>query len=423
MSLLSENQTKDLNAAIISYLSLSGNVDPQLVDNLRDQLDCSAIDEFSGILERKWISVIRLQKRVMSLEEQVKQLESQIELTGIHSKSITDGSKWLPRSQRFRLQGHRGQVNSVAFHPQILQLASCSDDCTVKIWDYESGLIEQTLRGHSRSVIDIAYGSDPILLASCSSDLTIRLWDATTYNNIRTLRGHEHTVSSVRFLPDNKTLASASRDTTIKLWDVISGYCTRTIRAHSQWVKSISPSPDGSLLVSGGLDHLVTITTLSGETKAVLRGHSHVIEKVLFAPESSHAFLNKISGVAQANGSTGPVGSATGFVVSVSRDMTMKIWDIRGKLVATLVGHENWVRDLAFHPSGRYILSVADDKSIRCWDLAENPPKLVRTIPQAHDHFISSIKWAPNDYSQVDNPRIRCVVATGSVASDVKVWS
>lgn len=35
----------------------------------------------------------------------------------------------------------------------------------------------------------------------------------------------------------------------------------------------------------------------------------------------------------------------------------------------TFNSHENWVRSVIFHPSGKYILSSSDDKSIRVLDI------------------------------------------------------
>ena len=50
---------------------------------------------------------------------------------------------------------------------------------------------------------------------------------------------------------------------------------------------------------------------------------------------------------------------------------TIRIWDAStGLCLATLLGHDNWVRGLAFHPGGKYLLSVSDDKSLRIWDVA-----------------------------------------------------
>jgi WD40 repeat protein len=33
---------------------------------------------------------------------------------------------------------------------------------------------------------------------------------------------------------------------------------------------------------------------------------------------------------------------------------TIRLWDTRGNCIKTLVGHDNWVRSLVFHPGGKY---------------------------------------------------------------------
>jgi len=59
--------------------------------------------------------------------------------------------------------------------------------------------------------------------------------------------------------------------------------------------------------------------------------------------------------------------------------------------VVVLVGHDNWVRGLVFHPGGKYLLSASDDKTLRVWDLAN---KRCMKVLEAHSHFCTSLgKW------------------------------
>lgn len=58
------------------------------------------------------------------------------------------------------------------------------------------------------------------------------------------------------------------------------------------------------------------------------------------------------------------------FIATGSRDKKIRIFDVKsGRCVVILSGHDNWITDLYFHPNGRYLISTADDKSIRIWDL------------------------------------------------------
>jgi platelet-activating factor acetylhydrolase IB subunit alpha len=61
-----------------------------------------------------------------------------------------------------------------------------------------------------------------------------------------------------------------------------------------------------------------------------------------------------------------------------------------GELLHTFSGHDNWVRSLSLHSSGKYLYSCSDDKSIRIWDL--NFGKEKKKI-EAHDHFVSTVKF------------------------------
>lgn len=45
----------------------------------------------------------------------------------------------------------------VIFHPVFSLMVSSSEDATIKVWDFESGEYERTLKGHTDSVQDIAF--------------------------------------------------------------------------------------------------------------------------------------------------------------------------------------------------------------------------------------------------------------------------
>ncbi|CAG8905910.1 unnamed protein product [Penicillium egyptiacum] len=456
--LLTSRQAEELHKGIIAYLTSvnlhhsSAALREELGDSIR--VDDTTLKKYEGLLEKKWTSVVRLQKKIMDLEARCASLQSELDTatpTSLNRKN-QDPVSWLPRAPaRHDLESHRSPVSCLAFHPIFSSLASGSDDTTIKIWDWELGELERTIKGHTRAVLDVDYGGPRggTLLASCSSDLTIKLWDpADEYKNIRTLPGHDHSVSAVRFIPSGAAgspmsgnlLVSASRDLTLRIWDVTTGYCVKSMQGHGDWIRDVTPSPDGRFLFSGGDDRVARLWDISsGDTKSTFLGHEHYIECVAFAPPTSYPHFAALAGLKKPP----PASSPAEFVATGSRDKTIRLWDTRGNCIKTLVGHDNWVRSLVFHPGGKYLLSVSDDKTLRCWDLTQEC-KCVRTIV-AHGHFISSLRWAPplvkdaganegangtevasNGAKEDPNATkmsIRCVLATGSVDLKVRVFA
>jgi platelet-activating factor acetylhydrolase IB subunit alpha len=83
-------------------------------------------------------------------------------------------------------------------------------------------------------------------------------------------------------------------------------------------------------------------------------------------------------------------------------------------------------------------LSVADDKTLRCWDLSQGG-KLVKMLDGIHGRFVSCIRWAPAAVSEVlaengeqtngapkedaGKVKIRCAIATGSVDRNVRIFT
>ena len=87
-----------------------------------------------------------------------------------------DKDTLLPKlPAKFSLAGHRAVVNSIAFHPSYSLIASCSDDAAIKLWDFETGQFERTLKGHTGAINHIAFDPNGKSLATASSDLTIKV--------------------------------------------------------------------------------------------------------------------------------------------------------------------------------------------------------------------------------------------------------
>ena len=125
----------------------------------------------------------------------------------------------------------------------------------------------------------------------------------------------------------------------------------------------------------------------------------------------SYFFPLFVPNQAKKSGKPGP------FLLSGSRDKTIKMWDVSiGMCLMTLVrtiwsfllcahivvhgwqlfscvfvsqvGHDNWVRGILFHPGGKFIVTCADDKTLRIWDYKNK--RCMKTLC-AHEHFVTSL--------------------------------
>ncbi|WVQ82994.1 nuclear distribution protein PAC1 [Cryptococcus sp. DSM 104549] len=451
-SLLSERQKDELHKSMLSYLHSAGMQDAfEALKRETDNEEFTVDDpkaRWVGLLEKKWTSVIRLQKKIMDLESRNASLLAELASPTRATASTSSTAPFIPRAPaRHALSSHRAPITRVAFHPTWTVLASASEDASVKIWDWEGGEMERTVKGHTKAVMDVDFDAKGGMMVTCSSDLTIKLWDTSNeYTNVKTLHGHDHSVSSVRFTPDGEKLVSASRDKTIRVWEVASGYCVKTFTGHAEWVRGVIPSDDGRWLVSCSNDQTSRVWDFAtGETKMELRGHDHVVECAVFAPVAAYTAIRELASLGAPTAGDARAKAAGAFVATGSRDKTIKLWDAQsGQCLRTFVGHDNWIRALVFHPTGKYLLSASDDKTIKVWDLANG--RCVKTI-DAHGHFVTCMSWgrasvggssAPAEVpaggtangdaggkagTTKDEPRRINVLATGSVDQTVKIWT
>ena len=132
------------------------------------------------------------------------------------------------------LKGHRNSVSSVAFHPTAPLLATGSFDATVKLWqlpsEHSSATPERTLEatatleGHRGPVTSVTFHPTAQLLATGSNDNTTKLWLISSDNSsavcVATLEGHnDKSFHYVVFHPKEPLMATGSRFGPMILWD------------------------------------------------------------------------------------------------------------------------------------------------------------------------------------------------------------
>lgn len=93
--------------------------------------------------------------QIMDLEARNAQLLEELSTSRSQPSTSKAGADWLPRAPpKHTLTGHRSPITRVAFHPVFSSIATASEDSDIKIWDWETGEYERTLKGHTKAVQD-----------------------------------------------------------------------------------------------------------------------------------------------------------------------------------------------------------------------------------------------------------------------------
>jgi transducin (beta)-like 1 len=128
-------------------------------------------------------------------------------------------------------KGHTDEVNAVKWDPSGSLLASCSDDCTAKVWDVESDRTDPLydFQSHEQEIYTVKWSptgpgsknpSKKALLATASFDGSVRLWKIDDGSCYRVFSRHRDSVYSVAFSPSGDYLASGSLAGQLYIWKI-----------------------------------------------------------------------------------------------------------------------------------------------------------------------------------------------------------
>ena len=254
-------------------------------------------------------------------------------------------------SQTATFSGHTDVVTCLVFSPDGRSLVSGSRDKAVKLWDLQTGAVVKTFSGHTRWVYSVSISADCTTIASGSDDRSIRLWSIHTGKCYCTIN-QGGTAEHVKFPPTDSQHLFSVHNNKIWQWDINGHKAGPTYDG-----RSIDFSPDGTLFVVRNWESIAIQDSSSGVTVAKIHTTSGADpQNCCFSPDSKLVALGN-----------------TGFI---------PVWDVTSSdphLIETFHGFTSLAKPVFVSPS--FLISVAEDNSIKFWQIGSLSTDLAETDP------------------------------------------
>jgi WD40 repeat protein len=279
------------------------------------------------------------------------------------------------------LRGHADEVFTATFSGDGRRVLTSSADGTVRLWDAATGTSALTLKvcepgGNRRAGGMLSSDGKKVLTVVKPEDMEVGYWDQGSVQLHDAVTGDlsiripDRYVVDAMLSPDGNQIVTAGFDTAVHTWDALTGKVRFDLSGHEGRVANASFSTNGNWIVSGGWDGTARVWDAhTGRSLAVLRTTNDVLAAI-FNPDATR-------------------------ILTVHRNQTVRLWDwahVTGSSVAEFVGHERGIRDLAFSPDGKLLVTASADKTVRIWETVSGKCLYVLAT---HEDFVNGVDFSP----------------------------
>jgi WD40 repeat protein len=261
---------------------------------------------------------------------------------------------------------HDAAINFIQFNPSDngASFATCSDDCHVKIWDFDTGeLIHDLSDVHDQPVYALAYNGNGDFLLSGGLDKRIVNWDVVSGSNTKMkIKRHNFSVESIVFSPKSDYVVTTSRDLSWKLWEYSSPSVKEKYKipnAHFSYVMSAAFSPDGDKLITGSFDREIRLWKIdNGERLKIFEPKKSDVDKKKKAAGSHEKSITRVAW------------SSKNAIASIDVDGLVKIWSPEGEEVHSFEAHKGG-NHVEFTNDGSKLVTTGEDSLVNIWNVGE----------------------------------------------------
>jgi WD40 repeat protein len=340
------------------------------------------------------------------------------------------------------LVGHMSSVWPPIFRNDDLEIATASNDESVRLWDVGTGQCKADIRGHGRQISTLSFNKSSSMLAAASKDGLVRIWSPLTGEQLQRLSGRANQLVSAvfspvadtvvaatndggahrfnaatgmperelrlktvnvwaeAFSPNGEVIATANDDDSVSLWNHRTGAQGHNLQLHKGRVRSISFTSAGDLLATGCDDGKVRVWAVDeGICTETLEGHTNRVYGVQFNHDATLLASGGWDGTVRIWARDGwrPVKTladnggrlwaiayhpALDVLACAGDDGRIHLWDARaGRKLVALDAHMGKIVAITFSPDGRLLATGGDDGAVRIWDVTDlSAPTLKVTL-------------------------------------------
>jgi WD40 repeat protein len=314
------------------------------------------------------------------------------------SSSVVGRQEISTIKPRQKFEGHTDWVRGVIHLPDGQRMMTCSYDGSLRLWNLKNGkqigedLRDETvwkedlrdensavwkegLLDNKSAVWTMASSPDGKKVVSGSVDGGVRLWDIDTGKLIATWTGHTSNVYTVCWSRDGHRVVSASFDGTAREWDVENGKTILgPIKTGHDDVYTVVYSPDMTMFATAGYSES---TPAEHPIKICDAKTGEVVATLKGHTQSARCLA------------WSPDGKT---LVSGSRDHSVRTWNTKTwKQLGLLDGHTKTVHGIAISPNGRILASASGDKTGRLWNLENSQPI---SSPLHHEQIVNCVSFS-----------------------------
>ncbi len=308
------------------------------------------------------------------------------------------------------------RVRALAFSPDGQWLASCGDDCTVRLWAVKDILATERslepiaeLAGHTDLVYAVRFSADSRRLISGGGDEKIIIWEAVeasaasenssseddsseddslegnssedkqnlVWQKSRSLNRVGGSIRALAISPDDRLVAAGGDDATVRVWNLSTLTCIHEFSAQTSriWSVDFQRQGDRLLLAAGGDKQRLMLWQIE-ENQTEEKPEARLIR-------TYRGYTNSLRAVAYLSDRR-VIGGGDGG------DLT--VWDTEsGDRTATLPRHQGRIWSVAVDQQNARIASASDDCTIRLWD-ATNGQCL--TTLTGHNSWVRAVAFS-----------------------------